>query len=317
MRWASPFERGDNLDQRIMAAQGMHTAFGRISYESPVGYSGLRIGGGLARVQYELGGPFAPLKPTGLGNVADVSFSYPLIRQRSTNLFLRGVLDNKSLTDRFEAVGFETRKRIHGIGLGLSLENRDRFGGGGYTSVNAQAYHGTLSLRDAMSQAFDKPPFGYDTEGDFSKFTLQLARLQYLAPKLSLFLGTGMQRASKNLDTYEKLSLGGPKAVRAYASGEVLVDDGWLATVEMRYALRPEASLFAFYDAAHGDQFHTPRAIDGDVSRSLRGYGVGFNWSKPDKVTINLSIAWRASGPGLTDGGDRNPRVFWSIQKAF
>ena len=183
--------------------------------------------------------------------------------------------------------------------------------------MNAQAYHGTLSLRDAMSQAFDKPPFGYDTEGDFSKFTLQLARLQYLAPKLSLFLGTGMQRASKNLDTYEKLSLGGPKAVRAYASGEVLVDDGWLATVEMRYALRPEASLFAFYDAAHGDQFHTPRAIDGDVSRSLRGYGVGFNWSKPDKVTINLSIAWRASGPGLTDGGDRNPRVFWSIQKAF
>ena len=24
MRWASPFERGDNLDLRIMAAQGMH-----------------------------------------------------------------------------------------------------------------------------------------------------------------------------------------------------------------------------------------------------------------------------------------------------
>ena len=96
-----------------MAAQGMHTAFGRISYESPVGYSGLRIGGGLARVQYELGGPFAALKPTGVGNVADVSFSYPIIRQRSTNLFLRGVLDSKSLTDRFEAVGYETRKRIN------------------------------------------------------------------------------------------------------------------------------------------------------------------------------------------------------------
>ena len=44
-------------------------------------------------LQYELGGPFAALKPTGVGNVADVSFSYPIIRQRSTNLFLRGVLD--------------------------------------------------------------------------------------------------------------------------------------------------------------------------------------------------------------------------------
>ena len=317
MRWASPFERGDNLDLRIMAAQGMHTAFGRISYESPVGYSGLRIGGGLARVQYELGGPFAALKPTGVGNVADVSFSYPIIRQRSTNLFLRGVLDSKSLTDRFEAVGYETRKRINGGGLGISLENRDRFGGGGYTSLNAMAYHGNLNLRDAMSQSFDKPPFGYNTEGGFNKFTLQFARLQYLAPKFSLFVGGGMQRASKNLDTYEKLSLSGPKAVRAYASGEVLVDDGWLGTVELRFALKPESTLFAFYDAAHGDQFHTPRPFDGDVSRSLRGYGFGFNWSKPDKVTINLSIAWRETGPGLTDGGDRNPRVFWSIQKAF
>ena len=317
MRWASPFERGDNLDLRLMAAQGMHTAFGRLSYETPVGYRGLRIGGGIARVQYELGGPFAPLEPTGVGNVADLSFSYPLIRQRNTNLFLRGVADRKALTDRFEAVGFETRKRIQGIGIGLAFEKRDGLGGGGYTSINAQYYHGNLDLRDAMGEAFDAPPFGYDTEGGFQKLTVQAARLQYLAPKLSLFLGSGLQRASKNLDTYEKLSLGGPKAVRAYATGEVLVDDGWLGTVELRYAPRSDTTLFLFYDAARGDMYHDPRPFDGDLSRSLRGYGLGFNWSKPGNVSVNLSVAWRGTGRGLTDGGDRNPRVFWSIQKAF
>src|SRR5690606_34571907 len=32
LRWASPFGRGDNLDLRMMVAQGAHTAFGRISY---------------------------------------------------------------------------------------------------------------------------------------------------------------------------------------------------------------------------------------------------------------------------------------------
>ncbi|MFN3310611.1 MAG: ShlB/FhaC/HecB family hemolysin secretion/activation protein [Thermomonas sp.] len=317
LRWASPFERGDNLDLRVMAAQGMHTAFGRISYESPVGYSGLRLGGGLARVQYELGGPFAPLKPTGVGNVADLSFSYPLIRQRTTNLFLRGVVDDKRLTDRFEAVGFTTRKRIHGVGLGLAFERRDRWGGGGYTSLNAQLYRGRLDIRDAFSRFFDQPPFGYGTQGGFTKLTLQAARLQYLAPKLSLFLGAGLQRASKNLDAYEKLSLGGPKAVRAYAIGEVLVDDGWIATAELRHPLNAQATLFAFYDAAHGDQFHRSRPFDPDLSRSLRGYGLGLNWSKPGNVTVNLSVAWRGTGPGLTDGGDRKPRVFWTIQKAF
>ena len=317
MRWASPFERGDNLDLRLMLAQGMHTAFGRISYETPVGYRGLRIGGGLARVQYELGGPFAPLEPTGTGNVADLSFSYPIIRQRSTNLFVRGTLDSKDLTDRFEAVGFETRKRIRGAGIGLSFEKRDKLFGGGYSSANAMLYRGSLDIKDATSEAFDNPPFGYDTEGSFGKFTLQMARLQYLAPKLSLFLGTGMQRASKNLDAYEKLSLGGPKAVRAYATGEVLADDGWLGTAELRYGLNPETTIFAFYDAAHGDFFHDPRPFDAVTDRSLRGYGLGLNWSKPGKVTVNFSIAWRGTEPGVTDGGDRNPRLFWSIQKAF
>ena len=317
LRWASPFQRGDNFDLRLMLAQGMHTAFGRMSYETPVGYRGLRIGGGLARVQYELGGPFAPLEPTGTGNVADFAFSYPIIRQRSTNLFVRGTLDNKDLTDRFEAVGFETRKRIRGAGLGISFEKRDQFLGGGYTSANALLYRGKLDIRDATSEAFDKPPFGYDTEGSFGKFTLQLARLQYLTPRFSLFLGSGMQRASKNLDAYEKLSLGGPKGVRAYATGEVLVDDGWLGTMELRYAANPDTTVFAFYDAARGDVFHDPRPSDVFTRRSLRGHGLGVNWSKPGKVSVNFSIAWRGTDPGVTDGGDRNPRLFWSIQKAF
>lgn len=317
MRWASPFGRGDNLDLRLMLAQGMHTAFGRVSYETPVGYSGFRIGAGLARVQYELGGPFAPLEPTGTGNVADLSFSYPIIRQRSTNLFMRGMLDSKDLTDRFEAVGFEARKRIRGAGIGLSFEKRDKLLGGGYSSANALLYRGELDIRDATSEAFDKPPFGYGTEGHFGKFTLQLARLQALSPKLSLFLGTGLQRASRNLDAYEKLSLGGPKAVRAYASGEVLVDDGWMGTLELRYAARPDTTVFVFHDAAGGDFFHDPRPFDTVTSRHLRGHGLGLNWSKPGNVSINFTIAWRGTEPGVTDGGDRNPRLFWSIQKAF
>lgn len=317
MRWASPFERGDNLDVRIMAAQGMHTMFGRISYETPVGYSGLRIGGGLARVQYELGGPFAALKPTGVGNVADLSFSYPLIRQRTFNLLLRGTLENKDLTDRYEAVGLETRKRIRGGSLALSLEHRDRVGGGGYNSLNTQLYRGTLDLRDPMAKLLDQPPFGYGTDGSFTKFTLQASRLQYLAPKWTLLMSLGMQRADHNLDPYEKLSLGGPKAVRAYATGEVLVDDGWIGSLELRFSPRPTTTLYAFYDAAHGDLFHRRRVFDPDLGRSLRGYGLGFSWGKPGSVSMNLSVAWRSTGPGVTDGGDRNPRVFWSIQKAF
>ncbi|HNN44293.1 MAG TPA: ShlB/FhaC/HecB family hemolysin secretion/activation protein, partial [Nitrospira sp.] len=140
---------------------------------------------------------------------------------------------------------------------------------------------------------------------------------QYLAPRWSLLMSLGLQRSDSNLDPYEKLSLGGPKAVRAYATGEVLVDDGWLASVELRFSPSPNTTLYAFYDAAHGDLFHRRRIFDPDLGASLRGYGLGFSWSKPGSVSMNLSVAWRATGPGVTDGGDRNPRVFWTIQKAF
>lgn len=317
MRWASPSGRGDNLDARLMLAQGMHTAFGRLGYETPVGYSGLRVGGGIARVQYELGGPFAALEPTGTGNVADLSFSYPLVRQRAMNLFFRGIFDHKSLTDRFEAVGFEARKRISGGGLGLALERRDGLLGGGYTSATGMLYHGRLSLRDETSRAFDAPPIGYGTAGGFTKLTLQGARLQYIAPRLSLFVGAGLQRASKNLDAYEKLSLGGPRAVRAYPAGEVLVDDGWVANVELRLGFTAEITGLVFYDAADGDFFHDPRPLDPVNSRALRGYGLGFNWTRPGNVAVNLSLAWSDTGPALTDGDDRDPRLFWSIQKSF
>ena len=53
------------------------------------------------------------------------------------------------------------------------------------------------------------------------------------------------------------------------------------------------------------------------TSRSLRGYGLGLNWGKPGTVMLNFTVAWRGTEPGITDGGDRNPRLFWSIQKAF
>lgn len=315
LRWASPFGRGDNLDLRLMLAEGAHTVFGRVSYETPVGYTGLRVGAGLARVQYELGGPFAPLKPTGEGTVTDLSWSYPLIRQRNVNLFLRGMLDRKELTDRYEAVGFKLDKRVQGVGVGFAFERRDKFGGGGYTSANGVLYRGNLDIRDPVEAARDRI-VGYGVGGSFAKLTLQAARLQYLTPKMNLFVSGGLQRASKNLDAYEQLSLGGPKAVRAYATGELLVDDGWLATAELRYAATPETTLFAFYDGAHGDLHHDPKPWD--VARSLRGYGLGINWGRPGVATMQLTLAWRGTGPALTDtGAHDDPRLYWSIQKAF
>lgn len=316
LRWASPTGRGDNLDLRLLVAEGMHTAFGRLAYETPVGYSGLRIGAGIARVQYELGGAFRALDATGSADIIDISATYPLIRQRATNLFLRGALDHKDLTDEFEAVGFEAKKRVRGVGLGWAFEHRDRLFGGGYSSVNGVLYRGDLEIRDPLSEFFDQSPFGRNTQGGFTKLTVQATRLQYLAPKLSLFLGVGVQRTDNNLDPSEQLSLGGPRAVRAYSTNEVLVDEGWIANLELRYAATDRLTPYVFYDAAHGAVDHDRNPLNPfPIGRSLRGYGLGLSWVKPGDYSLNTTLAWRDSAPALAD--PRDPRLYVQFQKSF
>ena len=317
-RWLSPFGIGDNLDMRVMVSDSNALQYGRIAYEAPIGTSGLRAGVGLSRVSYELGGQFVDLDARGRANVLDFSLNYPLIRQRQQNLFLRLGIDVKDLTDELRAADFSSKKRVNGLSLGWTWERRDELLGGGYWASSGTLYHGNLSIRDPESRDFDRSITGHNTEGGFTKLSFQLSRLQAIVPRHSLYLSLGGQWASKNLDASEKLALGGARAVRAYPSGELLVDQGVIGTVEWRWSLNEELTPFLFYDAAHGKIVRNPTPYDGINSHSLRGYGVGLSWSRPGNFSINATLAWRAgTPPALTDGGGRNPRLYVQLIKAF
>ncbi len=319
VRWLSPAGIGDNLDLRLMVSNGNGLQLGRIAYEAPIGTSGLRAGIGLARVNYEVGGDFAELGARGRANVFDVALNYPVIRQRGHNLFLRLSADSKQLTDEYTAVNFRSRKRVQGLGLGWTWERRDDVFGGGYWASSGTLYRGRLSIRDADTAFADQDFGGLHTAGGFSKLTFQLSRLQAIAERHSLYVALGGQWASKNLDASEKLALGGARAVRAYPSGEVLVDQGYIATVEWRWSLNAELTPFVFYDAARGKLNKQPWFFDADTnSRSLRGFGVGLSWTRPGNFSLNATLAWRDGTPrARTDGGGRNPRLYVQFIKAF
>lgn len=315
MRWASPTGHGDNLDLRLMVAEDAHTAFGRLSYELPLGYDGARIGAGFSRVQYELGGAFRALDATGTANITDVSINWPALRQRGTNWFIRAGLDNKDLTDRFEAVGLSVDKRIRGVSVGTSVEHRDRLLGGGYTSVNATWYHGSLDIQNASAELLDQSYFGRHTAGSFDKFTVQASRLQTLGGPLTLYLGFGAQLAGGNLDPSEQLALGGPRAVRAYSTNETLVDQGWIANLELRWSAGHDLTPFLLYDAAHGQYDAVRHPLASVNGHSLRGYGVGLAWGRPGKYSLNATLAWPDSGKAQAD--PRQPRLYVQFQHGF
>lgn len=317
LRLLSPFGIGDNLDVRALVSNGTGLQYGRVAYEAPIGASGLRAGIGLARVGYELGGSFAQLDARGTANVVDASLNYPLIRQRQQNLFLRLSADHKDLTDEFRALSFEARKRVQGLGLGWTWERRDDLFGGGYLASTGNLYVGRLDILDAQSLAFDQSAAGHGTDGRFAKLTLTLSRLQSITERQSLYLSAGVQRSSGNLDPSERLALGGARAVRAYAAGEALVDQGAIGTVEWRWAYTDAITPFLFYDAAHGRLVRRPNAFDGANGVSLRGYGIGLAWAQPSNFSLNATLAWRDTAPGITDGGERKPRLYVQLQKVF
>jgi len=318
VRWLSPFGIGDNLDARILLSNGNGLQFGRLAYEAPLGSSGLRAGVGLSHINYEIGGQFVDLDARGTAEVLDFSLNYPLIRQRQQNLFLRLGADIKDLKDELRAVGFTSKKRVKGLGIGWTWERRDELLGGGYWASAGTLYHGSLDIHDAQSLVTDQGFGGRHTQGDFTKLSFQASRLQAIVPRHSLYLAVGGQWASKNLDPSEKLALGGARAVRAYPAGELLVDQGFIGTAEWRWSYNDEFTPFVFYDAARGKISRDPFLTDTFNANSLRGFGLGLSWARAGSFSINATLAWRdGTRPAQTDGGGRNPRLYVQAQKAF
>ena len=124
--------------------------------------------------------------------------------------------------------------------------------------------------------------------------------------------------AFNNLDSSEKISLGGPNGVRAFPSGEANGDSGYTVTGELRYDLPPllpklTLQLCGFYDygsvTLHNKTWDgwqgTNPALPNDYS--LSGAGIGILLRQTDLFAIKASWAWKLSdNPGAMNGVDGN-----------
>lgn len=308
----SPFRLGDNLDARLQIGSGGGLTYGRLGYELPLGGEGTRIGLAYSRLDYELGKDFAALAGSGQADVVELTLTHPLIRSRARNLFGKLGWQEKWLDDRLS--GQNSGKRIRSLNFGLAFEERDRLLGGGYTSASATAFLGDLEF-DSEAQRISDSGLRR-TEGHFEHWNYTVSRLNALIGKLNLFFGMTGQFADKNLDSAEKIALGGPHAVRAYAPSEATVDEGHVANLELRYSILPEVTVHGFYDWGWGRFNRQPLATDANNDISLRGYGLGAFWGSASGFALRTSLAWRATARGSADA-DRVPRLYVQLTKSF
>ena len=324
VNWNSPLGRGDLLSFRggvAVPGGGKDTEFGRVSYLAPIGRYGTKVGAAYLKLKYHLGTTtFEPLDQSGESTVVSAFVLHPLVRVRAVNVIAQASYDVREFSDNRVAVGTISDRKIKAGAFSLLGDWRDGFLGGGLNNFSLAVTRGELELQSPPDLAADQGPNGRSADGAYSKLNGSVVRIHNLAPATSVYLTYSFQRAWDNLDGSEKLSLGGPNAVRAYAVGEATSDDAQLFTAELRHGLRRMGPVpghvigSVFYDYGVGRLSHRPNP--GEFNRrTLQGAGLGATWLLQDNFFVRASLAWRLSGSATSDPADRKPRLFFQLVK--
>lgn len=310
-RWNSPLKSGDNLDYRLQVGVDGRLAFGRIAYEHPIGDDGWRASIAASAMDYALAADFVSLDANGRATVLEVALTYPMLRSRTQNLFTKLMLQRMWLSESYNAVNLDFDKTITGFSAALNYEGSDAVLGGGYTGAGLTMYFGNLHL-DSATLAVD----ARNTAGGFNVVSYNLSRLQALLGNVQLFAGITGQITDRNLDPVEKIALGGPQAIRAYAPAAIIADEGMVGHAEVRFSPIPELSLQGFYDWGRGRRNKQPEpAFDIDNTVQLAGYGVGVYWGAREGMTVRASVAWPTRD--LPGNDQRVPQLYAQIGFSF
>lgn len=318
INYNNPTGFGDLLSLRLLAStEGL--AYGRLAYQAPLGDA--TVGVAYTHLQYDLGREFSALDAGGTADILSAFASYPLIRSRSANLTAFGSLDAKYLTDEIGLVSQVSDKTVRGATVGLRGESRDTFGGGGLNTGWVSWTSGELDIESAIERAADA--ISARSQGGFNTLQYAVSRLQAVSGPLSVYGGLRGQIATDNLDSSEKMELGGAYGVRAYPEGEAYGDEGYVATLEARLmldrwtqSLPGQLQLIAFVDAGEVDFAHDPWFSGSNHARRSGG-GIGLNWFGPDNLIVRASYADRFNDQISTSGPDETGRAWFQIVKLF
>lgn len=318
VNFANPTGMGDLISLRLLAStEGL--AYGRAAWQAPLGDA--TVGVAYTHMQYSLGREFSALDARGTADIFSVFASYPLIRSRAANLYALASYDAKFLNDEIGLVSQASEKEIQAVTLGLRGDSRDGFGGGGWNAGSLSWTSGELDIHSPLERSADA--LSARSQGGFNKLQYAVSRLQTVSGPLSVYGAVRGQVATDNLDSSEKMELGGAYAVRAYPEGEAYGDEGFVATVEARLmldqwtqSLPGQFQLVAFVDGGEVDFAHDPWFPGSNHARRSGG-GIGINWFGPDDLIIRASYAHRFNDQISTSGPDEKGRAWFQIVKLF
>jgi hemolysin activation/secretion protein len=313
-----PAGMGDVASLRVLTS-GSGLNYVRGAYQLQFGKA--KAGVAYSALRYKLGQEFESLGAHGTEEIASVFGSYPLVRSRNQNLYAGLEFDAKTFQDQVDATGSVSDKKARVLMASLYGDQRDDFGGGGVTGYGITWSTGNIDLQTPAMQTIDAQTAR--SNGHFDKLSFNLSRLQRLSDTVSLSVVTSGQHASKNLDSSEKMELGGMYAVRAYPEGEAYADRGYLVNIEARMQMPGlmrqmpgQLELIGFLDAGVVLSNKTSWSA-GENRRALSGVGVGVNWSQTNNFMVRAYYAFKLGNEVATSAPDASGRFWIQAVKYF
>ncbi len=288
-------------------------AFGRLSYDVPVGFDGVRIGASALYSEVRPGDDRRLNNDLTRTEAFEIRGSImPVQSQRSTLTFTAAAdFSNVSESDVFGPI---YNDHIRAANLTSDYRLQDDFGGNNYF---------TLTYRQGLN-ILGSSHFGDDllsrngAAGDFSVLDVWFTRYQTFSDAWSLKIAAAGQTASGPLFTSQQFYLGGAAFGRGYGSAEISGDNGIAGSLELRYDQKLNFryltgyQLYGFVDAgaAWNDGFSYADGL------ALTSVGTGVRFFLGDNLQADVAVAFPLSYRA-PDNSSRSARLLFSLSNAF
>jgi len=306
---------GDSLVLNLSTTPGdvRQLAFGRLSYDLPVGTDGARIG---ASGYYSEVWP-GDYRHLYSDNIKTESFEIrgsivPLQSQKSSlTLTAAAGFTNATENDVFGPIYAD---HIRTASLTADYRLQDSFGGTNYLTVN---YRQGLDILGASHR--DDDYLSRDgASGKFSALNFWFTRYQTLTDAWSLKLAAAGQAASGPLFISQQFYLGGIAFGRGYGSAEISGDNGLAGSAELRFDQKTNLrylsgyQIYGFVDS--GVAWNDGYRLSDGLSLTSAGGGVRFFLADGLQADIGAAAPLTYRAP---DNPTRGARVLFSLTSAL
>lgn len=291
-------------------------ALGSVGLALPIGNDGLRL---------DLGGSYTSVNPRGAlrdfgihGRTIglDAGLSYPVVRSRDTNVYVKGSFDytnSRSTVELLNTPEVLSQDRLSVMRLGVQVENVDPLG---VFQASAQLSQGVGGTRPGSAEPLSRAA----GSAIFTKVNLDLARTQKLPGQFALLLSGTAQLTGDALLSQELFGLGGATFGSAFDPDQLLGDYGYGLRAELQrpwlyraFGLSMTTQPYLFAD--YGQVFRNAPTAAENRSDALGSAGLGIRHSFGSNAALGLELAFPVQ---RTDQGfNSSPRLFFTVTGFF